>query len=381
MIEPDEIRRKAVNLYPEFLCAWLDGKEFFPRTIPANKTLDTNDHAGAAAILKRLREGSKDVRGFGYSIEWREKNSRTFGRNPFPERFYFDSQEDLLKLIGKQAEFQTFVQAVERLRGEFSELNGWIRANRRTLIDAADSLDGLMHVLRYFRVHPRPNFFARELPIPVDTKFIERHESILRAWLDLIAPESVHSHETHFARRYGLRYRQQHVPIRFFDPQLQQQVGSPWRELSLPLSALAELPIGSAKVIIVENLVNLLTLPHAHWQLGLGGLGRAATELHQVQWLHGASITYWGDLDIEGFEILSSLRAAFPQVQSWLMDEFALNQFRAIAIAGTGRQLPIPPFLTPEEQRAFVRCLEENIRVEQERIPHQDLLSNLPAAE
>ncbi len=377
MIEPEEIDRKAQKLYPEFLCAWLDGEEFFPRNIPSNKTLDAKDHSGSAAILHRLRDGSKEVRGYCYSIEWRERNSKAFGRNPFPERFYFETQDDYLKLIGKQAEFWAFTKAVERLREEFPELNPWIRANRRTLIDAASSIEGLLHVLRYFRENPRPNRFARELPIPVDTKFIERHEPILRDWLDLVVTESVHSHETHFARRYGLRYREQHVPIRFLDPKLQLDAGSTWSELSLPISALAAMPIRSPKIIIVENLVNLLTLPFGHWQLGLGALGRAASELRQVNWLHSATITYWGDLDVEGFEILSSLRAAFPHVQSWLMDEAALNQYRTLAATGTGRKPVPPPFLTLAERAAFDRCVEENLRIEQERIPHLELINTI----
>jgi hypothetical protein len=319
MIRPDELRRKAENLYPEFLCAWLAGEAFFPRTIPANRQLDANDHVGAITALEALREGSKEVRGFGYSIAWRQKRSRAFGRNPFPERFFFETQNDFLRLLGKQSEFAAFAAAVERLRGEFPELDGWISSHRQLLIEVEPALDGLLQVLRYFRATPRPKCFARELPLSVDTKFIERHECVLREWLDLVLPpDSIRSDEMHFARRFGLRYPELHIVIRFLDPDLQRELSCPWPELSLPIGALAAVPVRDAEVVIVENKVNLLTLPPRRRTIGLGALGRAVSELRSVRWLATVPITYWGDLDVEGFEILSALRAEFrwrpPQV-------------------------------------------------------------------
>jgi hypothetical protein len=370
MIQPDEIRRKAENLYSEFLCAWLAGEPFFPRPIPANKELDANDHAGAIAAITALRDGSKEVRGFGYSVEWRQKRSRAFGRNLFPERIFFESPNDFLRLISKLSEFAAFVDAVGRLRAEFSELNDWIRSHRQLLVEVAPDLDGLLQVLRYFRANPRPNRFARELPLSVDTKFIERYECVLHDWFDLVLPpDSIRSDETHFARRFGLRYPELHVFTRFLDPDLQLELNCPWPELSLPLSALASLPIRDVEVIIVENKVNLLTLPTRRRTIGFGALGRAVSELHSVRWLATTTITYWGDLDVEGFEILSALRAEFPHVVSLLMDVATITRYRSLAVPGTGRQPSLPPHLTTTELLAFDLCRQENLRIEQERLP------------
>jgi hypothetical protein len=72
MIQPDEIRRKADNLYRDCLKAWLEGDDtFFPRIIPANRTLDQGNVGAAVEAVRRLREGSKESLGFGYSVEWR----------------------------------------------------------------------------------------------------------------------------------------------------------------------------------------------------------------------------------------------------------------------------------------------------------------------
>jgi len=370
VIDPDGLHTKAENLYREFLRAWLAGESFFPRTIPANRHLDANDHAGAIAAIAVLRDGSKEVRGFGYSIEWRERRSRDFGRNAFPERIYFETPDDLLRFIGKRSEFVAFSSAVERLRSEFPELEGWISSHRQLLIDVEPDLDGLIHVLRYFRANPRPSCFARELPVPVDTKFIERQERVLRDWFDLVLPpNSIRSGETHFCRRYGLRCPEIHVYFRILDSDLQHEVNCPWPEVSLPLSVLAAFPIRDAEAIIVENKFNLLTLRPRHRTIGLGALGRAVSELRAVPWLATVPITYWGDLDVEGFQILSALRAAFPHTRSLLMDVATINRYRSIAGAGTGSIFSVPAHLTADELLAFEICLQENLRIEQERIP------------
>lgn len=262
------------------------------------------------------------------------------------------------------------MDAVDRLRAEFSELNDWIRSHRQLLVEVAPDLDGLLEVLRYFRANPRPNRFARELPLSVDTKFIERYECVLRDWFDLVLPpDSIRSDETHFARRYGLRYSEPHVLTRFLDLDLQRELNCPWPELSLPASALAKLPVRDAEVIIVENKANLLTLPRRRRTIGLGALGRAISELRFVRWLAAKTITYWGDLDVEGFEILVALRAEFPQVVSLLMDEATLTRHRTLAVPDTGRQPSLPLRLTETEVLAFNLCRQENLRIEQERLP------------
>lgn len=211
MIQPEDIRRKAENLYPDYLRAWLDGDDtFFPRVIPSRKTLDANNLALAIQAVRRLREGSKEVTGFGYTVEWREVNSRKFGRNRFPARILFETPNDLLRFIGKHHEFAIFSDAVIRLRAAFPVLESWVRHNVWTLIEAAPDLDGLLSVVQFFRNHPRPNRFARELPLPVDTKFIKRYEGILRGWFDVaLPPDTIRADEEHFERAtaYAMRSR------------------------------------------------------------------------------------------------------------------------------------------------------------------------------
>lgn len=370
MIRPEEIRQKAANLYPVFQEAWLDDIAFFPRVIPCDKTVDPN-LAVAIESIHRLRSQSKETRGYGYSIEWEERNSRTHGRNRFPRKISFETQEDLLKLIGKEHEFARFTSAVERIRDRHPRLAQWIRSHRRDVIDAASELDGLLHVVDYLIAHPRPDRFARELPLPVDTKFIQRNHRILRAWLDLVLPpHAIRADEEHFDRRFGLRYVEPLVFVRCLDEAVQRQANWPWSECALPLHSLAARPLIVERVLIVENKVNLLTLPRIAGAIAMGGLGDGVLGLRHIPWLSQVPVWYWGDLDVNGFEILSRLRLIFPQTKSLLMSEDVLLEWRErIGAPGNGRTGTELLNLTPEESRAYGVCSADNLRIEQERIP------------
>lgn len=378
MIQPEEIRQKAERLYPSLLKAWLEGDTaFFPRALRSNKQLENGSVVEAAQQVQRLREGSREVLGYGYSIQWQEKRSREYGLNLFPVRISFETQDDFLKFINKQAEFRLFQDAVGRFRTEFPPLVDWVRSNRRSFIERAAEVDGLMHVIRYFRDNPRPDRFARELPIPVDTKFIERHERVLREWLDIVLPpDAILAGEAHFGRRYGLRFAEPHWLVRFLDPGLQIEAGVPFSEFSIPLGTLGRLHFNDVNVFIVENKINLLTLPPMLNTLALGGVGRAATELRQIDWLRDVPIVYWGDIDVVGLQILSAWRTIFPQTQSLFMDADTLKRRGA----STGRRekslSDMPPHLSKVEQRAFIRCCDGSW-LEQERIPQSEVVEAL----
>ncbi|MBX9792302.1 MAG: hypothetical protein K2Y37_25665 [Pirellulales bacterium] len=380
MIHPEEIRRRAESLYREFVMAWLagDGDSFFPREVRCRKKPASNDLAETSRAVRVLRAGSKEATGFGYSVQWRVVRSRTFGRNEFPERVLFLSADDLLRFVARSDEFAMLVAAATKVRSRVPVLDQWMRANPESLLAVAAEVDGLLDVVVWLTQHPRPEIFARELPLAVDTKFIERHEVILRKWLDIaLPPHTIRSDEEHFHRRFGLRYAEPRLMLKLLDVKLRAAAGFPCDELSLPLRILEQLTCPVSMVFIVENKVNLLTLPPIEGAIALGGLGNGVSLLRYVGWLQSVPITYWGDIDVEGLTILSMLRACFPHTQSFLMDQATIDRYQRLLVPGTGRMLDVPTYLNAAERELFLACHDQNLRLEQERIPQADVVAEL----
>jgi hypothetical protein len=381
VITPKQISEKARRLYPQAVDAWLRQQcdTFFPRRIPADLKPDP---AIAAAIrdVEVLRAGAKETRGRGYRIQWQGRQSRTLGRNDFPEGIYVDSLEDLVWLTRRQQEFARLAGAVAKLRSQQPELGAWLleASNWKPLLEVAEALDDLLLVVGYFRQHPRPDCFARELPLPISTKLIQANARLLSAWLDRVLPPSTidaRYSRGEFEPRYGLRYVRPHFLLRILDPQLMAELGLPTSELSMPAEGIATLPAKSVRVFIVENKINLLTLPPTRRAIALGGLGNAVTQLSAIGWLHHADIFYWGDLDVEGFEILARLRRHFPQLKSLLMDEPTWITFQSLSIGGNVIGRALPERLTAEERCLCQRLAESQRRLEQERIPQSAVMA------
>src|SRR5699024_2983888 len=91
-------------------------------------------------------------------------------------------------------------------------------------------------------------------------------------------------------------------------------------DITAPLEQLASLKITPQRILIVENLISLLTLPPMRDTVAVFGKGTAVSSLTHLPWIHTAQVYYWGDLDTHGFRILHSLRATGVQTSSLLMD-------------------------------------------------------------
>jgi hypothetical protein len=373
MIGPDEIIQKANRIYAKAISAWLaNDHSFFPYRIPCDLSLPASQ-SDLILQVEQLRNESKEAKGFGYSVSWEEKAKRLYGKNSYPVAITIDALEDLVKLSRKVTEFRTLQRCVDQVRCQFPELSDWILKHWQRLLLVEGQLEELLAVTQFMMSNPRPNCFTRELPLSISTKLIERHKSLLSSWFDTLLPEGAidYGSTRSFEQRYGFRYARQHLIVRFLDADLASELGCPWDEFSLPETDLAQLPVESTRVFIVENKVNLLTLPKCARGIALGGVGNGITMFFDVAWLAKQNLYYWGDLDTEGLEILARLRHRFPNTQSLFMDFETLNQHRSLAIRLTNRRAEDtsePVELTESELAAYRVCKSENLRMEQEHI-------------
>ncbi len=369
MITPDEIRAKAERFYRARV---IKRQAEFPWVVRGRKTFAEDEPLSRRIeILDELRREAKSQNPHGYTIEWKAR--RVDGGNQMPSRIAFETREDLLSWLGKTEEFDRLQQRSSQLAREFPELADWVAENPRKVIQSEPRWEGLIEVLRYFRQNRPTGLFARELPLSVDTKFIENHRTELTPLLDLVLGDDViDPDETEFNRRFGLSWVEPAIRMRFLDPALQAACGQEYAEFSLPLLTLASRNWPVTRVLVVENLTSLQVLPQIPGTLGLMGHGKRIPNFRYLKWLETCEIRYWGDIDVQGFEILSSLREIFPQTVSVFMDGATVarvpDRFKRTGKPSNWRK---ELQLTPEERVAYDWAREGWRRIEQEQLPRE----------
>ena len=112
----------------------------------------------------------------------------------------------------------------------------------------------------------------------------------------------------------------------------------PVSDLSVPVSQFDTLQLAGYRFVIAENEMTFLTLPELADSLGLFGAGFRIDILKSVTWLANCPILYWGDLDVQGFQILSQLRSYFPNAVSVMMNMKTLTRFRNFTVPDTPSQ-------------------------------------------
>jgi hypothetical protein len=387
MITPQEIRRQATGWYKSFLIAWLQ-MEDLPLEIRFGKVKTSGileDFTTLHQAIRQLRKESKEEQGFGYTIDFKETDTRKAGKQWLPSRIYFETTEDYLQFLKKEKEFRAFMQDAGLIRRELPELEAWLLGHPLRVVENAGKWEDLLKVCRYFTDNPVPGLYIRELPVKVHTKFIEENTPVLTSLLDFLLPAFVQPEEKDFRKRFNLKYDEPLLRIRLLDKEMACTYLSGIHDLSIPLSQFDTLHIPCRRVFILENktsfsnIYNFLTLPQLKDSLAIFGEGYKLRLLKNISWLQNKSIYYWGDIDAHGFEMLSLLRSYFPQTQSFLMDAATFRRFKQYAVKGTDFYRSSLPHLTTEETQLFYHLLglEDKNRLEQERIPHTYVLEKM----
>ncbi len=369
MLTPEQIRRRAINQYENFLRSLCKGESFFPLGVFGAGFPGPSDFRGDRLAIEELRKGSKEQIGFGYAIGWKERTFRRIGAQKVPSEVSFFTRDDYLRFLDKTAEVEQFELDCQLIRQRCPELISWMQTKPLKVIANAGAWHGLLSVSLNLKENPQPNCYVRELPVVVDTKFVERHAGILMELLPIVAPMSVRSGQSRFEARFGFRFKQPLVRLRFLDGDLVNRFGFPINDFATPLDQFSDLRLAHTTILIVENEMTFLSLPPLPGTIAVFGAGDAAALLSNVTWLASCRLLYWGDLDSHGFETLAHLRKAFPSIRSVLMDSDTLEKHPSFAVCTAKAQVKEQLELTCEEQALYTRLAESGILLEQERIP------------
>lgn len=343
------------------------GNAFSPIVIVGDKK-PSDDTSIFDKELTELIDQSIEKKGYGYKIEYQKVKTRKHGKQDIPVSIGFPTEHDYIKFIGKEQDTANFRRDVEKILSEFSELNKWIVKYPNKVLEKHKIWDDLLKVCRFFKSNPSPHLYIRELPIQVHTKFIEQNKSIINELLDIIIADYVNVNEKQFECRFNLRFDEPLVRFRILDKSICQDFFSGIGDVSIPISQFKCIEIPISTIYIVENKMNMLTFPNKQNSIVVWGHGFGVDVMKGVEWMKKKRIFYWGDLDAQGFQILSEVRTHFPQVESFLMDKETFDKFFE-GDSGSECNVMKDLSLTPKEFEMFDFLKRHNYRLEQEKIP------------
>ena len=361
-----------------WLTAYAAGEPWQPLSLPvrgpkADELLDRLEEA-RAWVARFRHDCAPTARRPGLRIETKIVRSRRLGANELPARVWVDSFEDLVGLLGVQAEVQRFDELLRLTSAAVPLARDWVVAHPRQVLEQERTWPLLLDCVGWIAAHATPELYRRQVDVPgADTKVLESNSAALGSLLDVALPTD--RVDQRFTRadpvgRYGFRRRPDYTRVRFLAPV--RVVPAGLSELTFRTEELTRLDPEVGEVVICENEISYLALPPRPDTLAIFGSGFALGSVAGLGWLQGRTIIYWGDIDTYGLAILNRLRARYPDVRSMLMDVDTLLAHRTQWVREEVPTRVALPHLDETESDLYQALIEDRfgsqVRLEQERI-------------
>ena len=382
MVSPEEIKTKAARKYKDFLRYEIDllfGKpeeSFFPLTIRADTGNVNDDLLQRQKDLQSLIAKSKNKTGSGYALELETVQSRRNGEQTFISRILFETKDDFLSFINENKSYKRFYNAIELVKESHllstEKICEWSKSHLNDLQSEPESShywSDICLCAEWLNKNQDSKLYIREIPLPVHTKFIEQNSKLIQSLTE--KSDSAVSFEDTF----GLKTKPCSVRFR----SISEKVSLPFSttnlsECQIPIKDFEcldkEFSDQIKNIFIVENEMVYLTFPKVPNSICIWGHGYTVNSLNNVKWFNSKRIYYFGDLDEHGFDILSSYRRFYPDIQSFCMDRDTWNKYQMFAFEGKKLDGSKVPENLKDAERLFF-CILHNSkkdRIEQERI-------------
>lgn len=309
-----------------------------------------------------------------WHVEEKRKQTASFGKQLMPVRIFIDTPEDAMALLGLTKKKKEFLAGLSAIESQMPSLRDWY-LTYFVRISAEDFFPMALSIARSMLAQEQREGYLREMAIPgVDTKFLENHNFLVRTLWNAIFPENTaESSDELWEKLFVQKVPTPSICVRSLDEHLR---FAGVRKLFLSQDDIADFQPPHRRIFITENKVNGYTFPDAEDSLILFGMGYGVLEMAEsAPWLADKEIYYWGDLDHDGFNILSNLRKVLPEmkIHSFLMDKETLLTYVDPKVKDTGNTTIIPDHLTVSEKMAWKLIHDNGWRLEQERIPHEEV--------
>lgn len=265
-------------------------------------------------------------------VEFEPRKWARLGSQNLPMRLVLQDAAQVAALCGQDKRWVRAVDRRDALVGLWPGLGASPRLGRYfdVLADYADAdFERLVAMLRWLTANPGSGLLVRQLPVEgVDTKWLEKRQQLVTELLCLVTGSERHGD---FFEVTGLRRTAHRVRVMVLCPELRRQIGG-LRDLEAPIGDVVTLGLRPSRVLVVENLASVTALPDIEGCVAFGGLGKAVGVLSRVDWAQGVPALYWGDIDTHGLVILNAARAALPGIESMLMDDATLLEFKHLVV-------------------------------------------------
>ncbi len=382
MITPAEARERVARLYERKMPEWAALGAVEPVVdIPLHPPTQEKVLADPGSVADWIKDWRVAERGLGDGgrLVWESRQWANAGTQRMPTRLVLAEPYDAAAFVSRKGHWQAAESRAAELRillnshqdTDAAPVEQITDALRRRAKKIAD-LDQANYVrvrdaLEWLLKNPQPGIYPRQMPIRgVDSKWLEKHSTLVDPLYAAAAGTS----------SLGLLEPPGLIRLRFLDPEL---APGNLRDLAAPAAELSRMSVVPGSVVVVENLQTLLALPEIPGAVAVHSAGYAGRRLGDIAWLGDAPLLYWGDLDVDGYRILSAVRGQLPHTHSVMMDRTTLAAHRDLA--GPDRKdapRTLPDHLTGTERDGFA-ALEQlgGLRLEQERIPWEYALEQL----
>jgi len=365
----ESIVKKIEKLYKkgEVYRYFLGAPSPFPYAIKLKSPTQKQIQEHFTTINQRI----ETLRSMPFRLEYKQINFKNIGSQKLPTAIIVEDAPSLFRFLKKEKEALAFRAISKMILLDFPDLEPLLLQKPFLVLEYdQEEWAKVLRVVSFLMEHPTSALYIRQINIEgVHTKFIESHKKIVDLLVSTLRGEEPLRRVSEFAfeRRYGLRYELAMVRFRILDPALAIEG---LMDLAIDVETFSKLDISCERVFIVENLTTFLAFPPKKSSILVFGGGYGVQSLKNASWLHNKKLYYWGDIDYDGYAILSSLRSHFSHATSFLMEREVIKSYGTF---GVRLQKKMPKkrleFLNEEEREAY-ESIEGDFRLEQEFIPY-----------
>ncbi len=353
--------------------SYIEGKNILPITVKLKKITQKDITQNFTTIQKEI----KKLKELNLPLVYKEFSFKNIGSQRLPVEVRFENLQEYLNFIAKLDEYEKFKETYQNIVKKYPSFKELFLKKPFWVLEYHDKWKRILRVIDFMIEYKNPNCYIRELSIKdVDTKFIEKHKKFLDILLSNILQKEPLSSLSDFAfeKRYGFKYPLPEVRFRILD---KNHYIPGLSDLSLTIKEFEKLNLDIKRVFIIENKITFLSFFDVSDSIVIFGSGYKISILKGIEWLKDKEIIYWGDIDEDGFAILSNLRGYFPQTKSICMDIETIEEFSHLKVEYDKKSSIKENIsnLTYKEMIVYERLKNDfygkNFRLEQERIPFE----------